>query len=342
MRQQWEWVDVLKGIGILSVAYSHLYGGYFRDLLFTFHMPLFFLIGGFLFRPRPGTGAYLRKKALHLLVPYAAFLGVLSLPMVYHAVSDTGASWHETAALAGNLILGGRALTAWLAVFWFVTCFFAAQQLTNWLVSRLAPHRVYWVMVLLAVSGYVQQLYFRGDWLVGNLDVVAMAAPLYFVGYEVKRLQVDWERGWALAAVILFACAGCAALAVTDLVKVDMKYALYGIPVFSFCSAIALTAVTASLAKRIAEISSLRRLLGHLGRASMTIMYLHIPVIYFFRQHEEMGKSPLILAAAILIPLAVHHLIALTPPTRALFAGSAVDWRACFGAAGRHASSSLR
>lgn len=342
MKQKWEWIDVLKGIGILSVAYSHLYGGYFRDLLFTFHMPLFFLIGGFLFRPQPQTGAYLRKKTLHLLVPYAAFLVVLSLPMVYHAASDTGTSWQETATLAGNMTLGGRALTAWLAVFWFVTCFFAVQQLTNWLVSRLAPRQVRWVMALLAAGGFAQQLYFRDYWLIGNLDVVAMAAPLYFVGYEIKRLQVDWERGWALAAVIFFASAGCAALAVTDLAKVDMKYALYGIPVFSFFAAIALTAVTASLAKRIAEIAPFRGLLGHLGRASMTIMYLHIPVIYFFRQHEAMGKSPLILAAAILIPLAAHYLIALTPATRVLFAGSAADWQACLGGATRYSSSSLR
>lgn len=325
MKQKWEWIDVLKGIGILSVAYSHLYGGYCRDLLFTFHMPLFFLIGGFLYRPQPQIRRYLRKKCQHLLVPYAAFLALLSLPMLYHAVMDSDATWPETAALARSMLLGGQALTAWLAVFWFVTCFFATQQLTNWLVTRFSPRRVRWAMALLAIAGYIQQLYFRDLWLAGNFNVVAMAAPFYYLGYEIKRCQIDWERGWPLAVIVLFAGAGCLALALSDLAKIDMKYALYGIPVFSFCAATALSGITAILARRIAEIGLLRRAFGHLGRASMSIMYLHIPVIYYLRNVWGVGKSPLILGAAILVPLLVHGLLTLSLPTRALFMGSERD-----------------
>jgi fucose 4-O-acetylase-like acetyltransferase len=44
-----EWIDVIKGIGIVFVVAGHTYIGEVKDFIFLFHMPLFFFISGFLF-----------------------------------------------------------------------------------------------------------------------------------------------------------------------------------------------------------------------------------------------------------------------------------------------------
>lgn len=38
-----QWIDIVKGIGILFVVAGHIFNGYSRDFIFLFHMPLFFL-----------------------------------------------------------------------------------------------------------------------------------------------------------------------------------------------------------------------------------------------------------------------------------------------------------
>ena len=49
-----EWIDVARGIGIIAVVAGHVWtGGAFRNALYSFHMPLFFLLSGLLSRPQP-------------------------------------------------------------------------------------------------------------------------------------------------------------------------------------------------------------------------------------------------------------------------------------------------
>ena len=69
-----EWIDVMKGIGILSVVAGHIFTGFFHQIIFLFHMPLFFFLGGYLFRKRDNLWEYFWTKVKHLLVPYSVFL----------------------------------------------------------------------------------------------------------------------------------------------------------------------------------------------------------------------------------------------------------------------------
>ena len=45
-----KWVDILKGMGIIFVCLGHLSPGIFTEThIYSFHMPLFFFISGYLF-----------------------------------------------------------------------------------------------------------------------------------------------------------------------------------------------------------------------------------------------------------------------------------------------------
>ena len=72
-----KWIDVYKGIGIILVVSGHIFNGLIRDLIFLFHMPLFFFISGYLFKSKNYFN-YFTKKSLSLLLPYVSFLIVFS------------------------------------------------------------------------------------------------------------------------------------------------------------------------------------------------------------------------------------------------------------------------
>ena len=63
-------VDIAKGIGMLCIIAGHLGRPGINHVVFTFHVPLFFLIGGYFFRSAPGVSG-IAKRARRLLVPYA-------------------------------------------------------------------------------------------------------------------------------------------------------------------------------------------------------------------------------------------------------------------------------
>ena len=72
-----DWVDVARGIGILAVVIGHVWTrGPVRDALYSFHMPLFFILSGMLSRPQPVVRFTLRQLASQMR-PYAIFLTLL-------------------------------------------------------------------------------------------------------------------------------------------------------------------------------------------------------------------------------------------------------------------------
>ena len=70
-RQRIEWIDVAKGIGILLVAATHVFGGSIAKYSEWFYMPLFFFLSGYLYVPAEEWHRFVTKRARHLLLPYA-------------------------------------------------------------------------------------------------------------------------------------------------------------------------------------------------------------------------------------------------------------------------------
>lgn len=126
-KQYYPAVDVLRGMAILCVLIYHSIIEYpinlreiypFGDMLFrmlaTFHMPLFFILSGFVYSCR-NYGEYLKKRCLRLLLPYFVFAGA---SILLHSV-------------AGDLVNGGAGdgnglanLLLYGADYWFLYSLF--------------------------------------------------------------------------------------------------------------------------------------------------------------------------------------------------------------------------
>lgn len=92
-----DWVDIAKALGLFLVFLGHtLYGGshianVLNRAIYSFHMPMFFILSGYVAKPDSTTfQAYINKKFKRLLLP-AILLYVLALPIYfvfYHDWSD--------------------------------------------------------------------------------------------------------------------------------------------------------------------------------------------------------------------------------------------------------------
>lgn len=61
--------DIAKGIGIISIIIGHLGISQINQIVFTYHVPLFFIISGYFFKPIDAKHL-ITKKAKQLLIPY--------------------------------------------------------------------------------------------------------------------------------------------------------------------------------------------------------------------------------------------------------------------------------
>ena len=76
------WIDALKGFGIILVVFAHYTLPVALDTyIFSFHMPLFFFVSGFLFNIVKYTESatnFVKGRFRSLIIPYFAF-AVLTL-----------------------------------------------------------------------------------------------------------------------------------------------------------------------------------------------------------------------------------------------------------------------
>ena len=92
-------IDIAKGIGILLVIVGHTGGlpadTYIHHFIYSFHMPLFFILGGFLFKPS-NIVTHVRKDAKRLLLPYvfSVFLLILWFVILGIKYDNYGMVWH--------------------------------------------------------------------------------------------------------------------------------------------------------------------------------------------------------------------------------------------------------
>ena len=313
------WIDVLKGLGILLVVAGHVFEDEPRRYIFMFHMPLFFLVSGYLFRPDADEKSFFLKKARHLLLPYAAFLLLFFVPELLEAARHLLFHGPGNAQMLKATLWGGRRLQGWGAVFWFVTCLFATQQLMNWLFKRWRPPVVGLAMLPLLGLAYVNARYFPSASLPLDLNVVLMAAPLFYLGWLCRDRQLVLPAPWALAGAAL----GAALIAAGYDNSFDMKNAAYGIPVVTLASAVCASALLMRAARWLAQFGWPARALSRLGAASMVIMYVHQPVQLTLVQEFGVDDPWLRLACALVIGLLLFGLLSRYALLGRLFLGTA-------------------
>ncbi|RQO58660.1 hypothetical protein DBR47_13300 [Paucibacter sp. KBW04] len=303
--QHKEWVDKAKGVGIVCVVAGHVLSpGPATRAIYLWHMPLFFVLSGYLFSPRPLL-AYARQKALHLLLPYASFLLLFSLPALLQ-----GQYWQ-----LWKMAYGGRALTGSWGTFWFVPILFLTQQTANLLIQK-------WTQAGLAVAALacllVANFLPQGLGLPWALDVLLFAFPLFCMGYRCKGREPQslWISALGLLGLLLSA-AGL-------LPSLDLKQGDYGWPLLSLVFSLAAVHLVCQLCGLRSLTLGRFDVLASLGRASMTLMFVHPALFRYLRDDLHLiSNQGLLMLCALLGPWLLHQLLSRWAFTRRLFLG---DW----------------
>ena len=106
-----DWIDALKGILILCVVLGHEVTK--LRFVYWFHMPLFFMVSGYLLNKTTNIREWFIQKAKRFLIPYFSFYILISVFGL-----NKGLSFTQFA----KLIYGGRQCTNVIGVWWYPSC----------------------------------------------------------------------------------------------------------------------------------------------------------------------------------------------------------------------------
>jgi len=207
------WIDALKGIGIMLVVFAHHSLPIAIDTyIFSFHMPLFFFISGFLFdfgKYAESAIDFVKGRFRSLIVPYFAFAVLTCL--FYFLLDELytpgvpNIKFFEHIVLLEKGILHGiyhilyaiGPMISYNSPLWFLSCLFVTELMFYGLVKKYyrEPGKlVFWIAVS-GIIGYLYSVYvsFRIPW---NVDVALTAIVFYGAGNLFRKItEPEKESG---------------------------------------------------------------------------------------------------------------------------------------------------
>jgi fucose 4-O-acetylase-like acetyltransferase len=187
------WIDTLKGIGIILVVFAHhSLPETLNTYIYSFHMPLFFFVSGFLFdigKYAGSTASFVRRRFGSLIVPYLFFA---LLTCLFYFLLDsflqpkvTNIEFFEADVLhmIYSILFAPGTLVSYNPPLWFLPCLFVTELLFYEFAKKSLGDQKHLVLLLIAagVAGYLYSLFvsFRLPW---NADVALSAVVFYGAG----------------------------------------------------------------------------------------------------------------------------------------------------------------
>ena len=302
-------IDILRAYGIIFMVMGHIFTFYgkFDRYIHTFHMPLFFVISGYLYRTKDEIPLYrlILQKAKRLLVPYLTFAVINYIAWLF--LEYDGKAWYEplrklfTYNTSGLPICG--ALWFLSALFWTEVFYMSVDRLIRipWLRSI--------VIFVVAITSCTVQNYteFR---LPLTIDIGLACMGFYEIGRLFRshgeKITAFLQRKTLLIrffiGLILFLVNGVLAF-VND--YVNIKSGWYGIiPLFWVNAVLGIAAfsIFASLAEIVLlDKNVLKRFLVFIGRGSIIFLGLNQLMIMIGNNTFYIVKNQWILGVIVFI-----------------------------------------
>lgn len=310
-----EWLDCARGIVILLVIVGHTVGGgmrgkIVRGLIASFHMPFFFIVSGYAFKPSESLAEFyprVRRLAKKLLLPFAC---AVVIKAVIDLINDGSrisnpSFWMDKLYLltAGNC----KAMTisdisiSNQGFIWFFPAMFFARTAYDYIQVCFPKERVFPLTCMLSMIGFCvgQQTAFPL-----SMDIAFVVLPLYHFGFYLKKGM--WGTKGFVAALLIWLFALW--LTFPDFNRstyLDLAYRRYPLYPICFIASAAGSMVAFQAARCISRWKTTIAPLLYLGKNTIYFLLIHYfdynwKFLWNMPEHEFVAAARRILADIII------------------------------------------
>lgn len=192
-------IDAAKGLGIISVVMCHtLYAENIQIILYAFHMPLFFMISGILFKPEKYQrfGDFIKTRLKTLICPYVLFCVFGIIFHLAEHISD-GLSAQELGIWISESVLSiiwapySKYFNNMNTPLWFVPCLLLVE-IMYFFISKIKNKKIMILLisVICAIGWFTESKYCPVSFSVlpWNFSSACFTLGFYAVGHLISPL----------------------------------------------------------------------------------------------------------------------------------------------------------
>ena len=268
-------LDIMKGIGIILMVIGH--SGcppFLKNFIYTFHMPLFFMISGYLITEnRPN----IIKKIKNLYWPFLFWSLIalaLSYPLYMLGVYDSPYSPHEYIVHLIKIITFTQPEPI-VGPLWFLKSLFFSYIFVSIIISKSKGNKYQHYIVgllcfIMLCIGFI--LYKDRGWIFYNIQRELMIPWFIYLGYLIKTMFREklLPLYYIVLLIIILAVAG-------QYITVKLIISEIGNPIIiSIYSLIGFITIY-NISYRIQQVNyKSSKILAYIGRNTMPILILHV------------------------------------------------------------------
>lgn len=198
-----EWIDIARGFAILLIilGHSNILNGSINGFIHSFHVPLFFVVSGLLFKGED-LARSIKKRGKQLLIPfYITGTIVVIGKLVFTYVSNSEIHIKDIINWIVALICGygydydffGHTIYA-IGAIWFLWALFWSF-VTLQIIFKLTKRTSEWIralaVIIVSVIGYIIGQFF---WIPTNIDLGLYCVIYLYFGYILKNYLLDYLK----------------------------------------------------------------------------------------------------------------------------------------------------
>ena len=302
-----DWIDIAKGIAILLVIIGHTvkFGSASRTFIFSFHMPLFFVLSGYTYRVAEDFATF-KKHVLnnikHLLIPAIGIVlfnllahwileGTYTMPALAHQAKYYLAAffWASGVKVGPYPALGAA---------WFLVSLLGAKLILDSVWLLFGKKECGYLVVLVALLGMA--LGVKRRWLPFNLDVTMVVVFFLYAGMLLRRYSsiLSNYRGvlFGIAVVVWITCLNFG-------FHIELASRKYPFLVLSILEGIFGTMAICNFCKGFAVRQRISNVLRFIGCHTLLIFSIHCVdwTGYFIWRNPNMWNASLLRCGFVLI-----------------------------------------
>jgi fucose 4-O-acetylase-like acetyltransferase len=193
MNKRIQWIDLCKALGIYLVVFGHFLpvGTPLKVIIYSFHVPLFFILSGYLLKTNRSWIAQIRHSVRSLLIPYFGFAAV---SVIYYVIFPA-----NIMEIIPKFFFW-RGETIWNEPLWFLFTLFVVDLIAYTLLCCLSalnkkPHTIPYHTILTALTIGALTMGYLIYWLrppalsYFGLDKALCLLGFYLLGYLLRKTQ---------------------------------------------------------------------------------------------------------------------------------------------------------
>jgi acyltransferase len=285
-----KWIDTCKGIGIILVIIGHTpIDPIARSIIYAFHMPLFFFISGYFFSAdkHKNVKNYTISKFKTLLIPYISFsiIAFLFLRFLFDQPIAKRVFLEE-------MIISKRNNISFDDPIWFLTSLFTIEIIYYLLAKYIKNSKALLLIIILIafMSTVVFKVFSGGNILPWSLDQSLYYLIYFGFGHFIKKINF-FEKNSKNTFIVSINSLLFITLVFSQRLYYEI-WSFFRLPasLFSFIDAIMWAILGISLVVFLAKFLSSIHVLNFLGRNSLILMSLHIPLGFNFYHSLVRGR----------------------------------------------------